>query len=161
MLLYYLNHTMVFIILVTDTMLIYKEKISGMSVSSHTEALVRKQLSTGCALSIFRRLSQVVAAKWKCSADKHLWMVGEGSSHFRCKSDSFPCGWRERISSLRHTLLIPPPTPHLQHLYPNPPSEPKSYIRPSIKHLLFANLFFPQPPAPFCVCANVPNVYTA
>lgn len=145
-------------------MLIYKEKNSGTSVSSPTEALMGKQLGIGCNFCIFLRLSQVVAAKWKCSADKRSWMVGERSSHFRCKSDSFPCGSRERISSLRHALPVPPSPPtlptfssYIRTLHLNQ----KSYICPLVKHLLFANLFFPQTPAPFCVCANVPNVYTA
>lgn len=161
MLLYYLNHPMIIVFLVTDSVLIHNEKISGTSISSHIEALMRKQLSIGCALSIFLRW-------WLQNENTRLintCEAGERSSHFRCKSKIFPRSLRERIRSLWHTFLLSPPLPPLQpplrHLYPNPASEQKSCICPLVKHLLFANLFFPQTPAPFCVCANVPNVYTA
>lgn len=116
---------------------------------------MRKQLAIGCTFCIFLRLSQVEAAEWKCSSDKHLWMVRKdtiisGANPVICPAD--PGRGLVPFTMLVSYLI---PTPDLEELYPNPPSEPKSFICPLVKHHLFANLFFPQTPAPFCVCANV------
>lgn len=118
MLLYYLNHPMIIVFLVTDSVLIHNEKISGTSISSHIEALMRKQLSIGCALSIFLRW-------WLQNENARLintCEAGERSSHFRCKSKIFPRSLRERIRSLCHTFLLSPPLP------PPPPTPPSASI---------------------------------
>lgn len=160
-LLYYLNHPIVFFILVTGSTVIYKEKISGTSISSRTEALMRKQLGSGCTFLYFPQTISgggckmkmlhwlvLVNGRWKKLSFQvqirplPLWF--EGEDYF-----PLPCTFR--------TSTHPPSSGSISE----PSIWTKSYICPLVKHLLFANLFFPQTPAPFCVCANVPNVYTA
>lgn len=142
MFLCYLNNPIAFVILVAD--LIYKEKQLVTSISSHTETL-------GSTFCIFLRLSQVEAAEGKCSSDKHLWMVGKDTIISGANPITYPVDRGRGL--VPFTMLYS--YFHLPPIFRNPPSEPKSFIRPLVKHLLFANLFFPQTPAPFCVCANV------
>lgn len=64
-LLYYLNHPIVFFILVTGSTIIYKEKISATSISSQTEALMRKQPGIGCTFLYFPQTISGGACKMK------------------------------------------------------------------------------------------------
>lgn len=77
MFLYYLNNPVAFIMLVAESYVNLQRGKTGDSTSSHTETLTRKQLSVGCTFCIFIRLSEVEDAGWKCSCDKHFWMVGK------------------------------------------------------------------------------------
>lgn len=63
MFLYYLNNPVVFIMLVAESYVNLQREKTGDSISSHTETLMRKQLSVGCTFCIFIRLSQVEDAE--------------------------------------------------------------------------------------------------